>query len=184
MSKICSIDASTNSLAFAIFNDKDLLRYGKINFSGANAFEKVGDAARKTSALFNLFDVDHIVIEQVVFLNSPKTLLDLTLVQGSIVGAAISSGVEKAVSVPPITWQSYLGNKALTKEEKLKIMSDNPGKTKSWYKNHERSIRKNRTIKLIEINYDKIITDNDVSDAIGIGHYAVNNMDKLKGLTE
>jgi Holliday junction resolvasome RuvABC endonuclease subunit len=184
MNKICSIDASTNSMAFAIFHDDELIKYGKIKFSGDNAFEKVGDAARKTQAIFDIFDVDYIVIEQVVFLNSPKTLLDLTLVQGSIVGAAISSGIKKAVSVPPITWQNYLGNKALTKEEKFKLMSESPGKSKSWYKNNERSVRKNRTIKLIEINYDKIVTDNDVSDAIGIGHYAVNNIDKLKGLTD
>jgi hypothetical protein len=32
---------------------------------------------------------------------------------------------------------------------------------------------------LVEINYDKVITDNDVADAVGIGHYAINNWEKL-----
>ena len=44
---VCSIDASTNSLAFAIFSGKELVTIGKINFAGSNTYKKVGDAARK-----------------------------------------------------------------------------------------------------------------------------------------
>ena len=29
------------------------------------------------------------------------------------------------------------------------------------------------------MNYDKTITDNDVADACGIGHWAINNWEKL-----
>jgi len=34
------------------------------------------------------------------------------------------------------------------------------------------------TIKLLDVIYDKKIEDNDVADAAGIGHWAVNNWDK------
>ena len=47
---IMSIDASTNSLAFAIFSGNDLVTYGKIKFDGNNAYQKLGDAARKCLA--------------------------------------------------------------------------------------------------------------------------------------
>lgn len=179
--KICSIDASTNSLAFAIFDNGTLKYCGKINFVGKNAYEKLGDAAKKTRAFFEVFasDIDTIVIEHTVFMNSPKTAADLALVQGALLGAAAQNNIKIAGSINPIAWQTFLGNKKLTKEEKLKVMQDHPGKSTSWYKNYEREFRKQRTINFVNINYDKSIVDNDVADAIGIGHYALHNWGKV-----
>jgi hypothetical protein len=179
---ICAIDASTNSLAFAIFNNNALGSIGKINFNGKTNYEKVMDACAKTRAFFEHFGgFEAIIIEHTVFMNSPKTAADLALVQGALLGAAGLTGTKIIGTVSPITWQNYLGNKKLTKEEQLIIRSKNPGKSVSWYKTYERQIRKERTIKLIEINYDKIINDNDVADACGIGHWAINNWDKAIG---
>jgi len=179
--KVCSIDASTNSLAFAIFDGNNLTHIGKILFSGKNTYEKVVDASKKCSSFFKLFDIDEIVIEHTIFLNSPKTAADLALVQGAMLGAAGQCGIPTAGSINPIAWQTFLGNKKLTKEEKIKIMSEHPGKSTSWYKNFEREFRKNRTIRLVNIQYDKAITDNDIADAVGVGHYAINNWDKIGG---
>ena len=46
--RLCAIDASTNSLAFAIYIEDKLDSVGKINFEGKDIYEKVGDAAIKT----------------------------------------------------------------------------------------------------------------------------------------
>jgi len=168
---ICAIDASTNSLAFAFYSYKTLTQYGKINFEGDNIYQKVLDACAKVKPFFEHFNkTDAIVIEHTVFMNSPKTAADLALVQGAIIGAAGLAGISIIGRVSPITWQSYLGNKKLTKEEQLKIRSLNPGKSDSWYKSYERDFRKRRTIKLLEVAYDKQIDDYDVADAAGIGH--------------
>lgn len=181
--RICAIDASTNSLAYATFHGGHLKEVGKINFEGKDIYEKVIDAGRKSSGLFeHIVNVDAIVIEHTVFMNSPKTAADLALVQGALLGAAGSAGIRIIGKVSPITWQNYLGNKKLTKEEQLLIRSKNPGKSISWYKTYERNFRKERTIKLIEIAYDKSIKDNDVADACGIGHWAINNWDKAMGV--
>jgi hypothetical protein len=185
--KLCAIDASTNSLAFALFDiqEKSLVSFGKINFVGKDTYEKVMDAGQKTKAFFDYYGgFNVIVIEHTVFMNSPKTAADLALVQGAILGAAGQSGTVEIGKVSPITWQNYLGNKKLTKEEQLLLRSKNPGKSDSWYKTYERQFRKERTIKLIEINYDKTINDNDVADACGIGHWAINNWDKAVGYNE
>ena len=115
-------------------------------------------------------------------MNSPKTAADLALVQGALLGAAGQAGIRIIGKVSPITWQSFIGNKKLTKEEQLIIRSKNPGKSIAWYKGYERGIRKERTIKFINLNYDKNITDNDVADACGIGHWALNNWDKAIGV--
>ena len=178
---ICTIDASTNSLAFALFNtkEKQLESIGKINFEGNNTYEKVMDAGKKVKSFFNIYDgFEAIVIEHTVFMNSPKTAADLALVQGAILGAAGQSGTTMIGKVSPITWQNYIGNKKISKDEQLFIRSQNPGKSLSWYKTYERNLRKERTIKIINSIYDRTITDNDVADACGIGHWAINNLEK------
>jgi Holliday junction resolvasome RuvABC endonuclease subunit len=176
---ICSIDASTNSLAFAIFFEDSLKQFGKINFQGVNTYAKVKDAARKTLALFKQFKIDAIVIEHTVFINSPKTAADLALVQGSMLGAAGIAGIKVAGAVNPISWQSFIGNGKLSKDAKLLLKTENPGKSDSWYKNYEREFRKQKTINFVNINYDIDVSDNDVADAIGIGHWAIYNWGKL-----
>jgi hypothetical protein len=183
--KICAIDASTNSLAFALFTGDNLGIVGKIKFNGNTNYEKVMDACSKTKSFFEYFGgFEAIVIEHTVFMNSPKTAADLALVQGALLGAAGLTGTKQIGTVAPITWQNYLGKKKLSKEEQLLLRSKNPGKSDSWYKSYERQFRKERTMKLIEINYDKSITDNDIADACGIGHWAINNWDKAIGNNE
>jgi len=180
---ICAIDASTNSLAFAVYNQDNLMEFGKINFDGKDIYQKVGDAAIKTRAYFKDFmKADAIVIEHTVFMNSPKTAADLALVQGALLGAAAMSGITTVGKVSPITWQNYMGNKKISKDEQLYIRSQNPGKSVSWYKAFERNLRKERTIKFINTIYDKTISDNDVADACGIGHWAIKNWDKAVGV--
>ena len=180
--RICAIDASTNSLAYAVFDNKDLKEIGKINFEGNDIYLKVGDAARKTKAYFEtVMKADAIVIEHTVFMNSPKTAADLALVQGALLGAAAMCGIITVGKVSPITWQNYIGNKKISKDERAMIAVRNPGKSLSWYKTFERNLRKQRTMDFIEFQYKKTITDNDVADACGIGHWAVNNWNKAIG---
>ena len=179
---ICAIDASTNSLAFALFVDNDLSSIGKIHFDGNNIYEKVMDAGKKVKAFFDIYGgFEAIVIEHTVFMNSPKTAADLALVQGAILGSAGQSGTKVIGRVSPITWQNYIGNKKISKEEQLVIRAQTPGKSESYYKAYERMLRKERTINFININYDRTITDNDVADACGIGHWAVKNWEKAIG---
>lgn len=174
---ICAIDASTNSIAFAIFSDMALVRYGKINFVGATAYDKVVDAGRKLKPFFDQYvSVDAIAIEHTVFMNSPKTAADLALVQGAILASA---GVPEIKSVAPITWQNFIGNKKPSKEEIAKMKLDNPTKSDSWIKTQLRELRKQKTIHFIDVQYDRVVADNDVADAIGIGHYAINNWERL-----
>jgi Holliday junction resolvasome RuvABC endonuclease subunit len=182
---ICAIDASTNSLAFAVFDTftRTLVSFGKINFEGKNTYEKVMDAGKKVKAFFDHSGgFEAIVIEHTVFMNSPKTAADLALVQGAILGAAGQSGTKVIGRVAPITWQNFIGNKKISKDEKLYIKSQNPGKSDSWLKSYERDLRKQRTINFINIQYDRNITDNDVADACGIGHWSIKNWDKAIGL--
>ena len=180
---ICAIDASTTSLAFAVFNDDVLGTVGKINFEGNTNYEKVMDACNKTKSFLDYYGgFEAIVIEHTVFMNSPKVAADLALVQGALLGAAGLTGTKTIGTVSPITWQNYIGNKKIDKDEKFAIRSANPGKSESWYKTYERNLRKERTIRFINMQYDRSITDNDIADACGIGHWAIKNWDKAMGV--
>jgi Holliday junction resolvasome RuvABC endonuclease subunit len=184
---ICAIDASTNNLAFALFDTetKELGFIGKINFEGNDIYEKVLNAGKRMKSVFDYYNgFEAIIIEHTVFMNSPKTAADLALVQGAILGAAGQTGTKFVGKVSPITWQNFIGNKKISKEEQLVIRSKNPGKSDSWYKTYERNIRKQRTIKFINTIYDRQIEDNDVADACGIGHWALSNWNKAMKVEE
>ena len=111
--RICAIDASTNSLAFAIFDKDNLEACGKIKFQGVNTYKKLADAAIKTQAFFNAYgEFDAVVIEHTVFMNSPKTAADLALVQGALLGAMSVIGVKQIKSINPIAYTCHEINKA------------------------------------------------------------------------
>ena len=111
---ICAIDASTNTIAFAIFSNDKIYTTGKVAFFGHNIYEKIIDATAKTRAFFRLYEINAVVIEHTVFMNSPKTAADLAMVQGAIIGGIGLTGINQIGRVSPITWQNYLGNKKLT----------------------------------------------------------------------
>ena len=182
--RVCSIDASTNSMAFAIFENKELICVGKINFSGDTIYKKIGDSYAKIRAFFKSYEIDSVVIEHTIFMNSPKTVSDLALIQGAILAAMWESDIKEMGSVSPITWQNYIGNKRFSKEEKILMRQKIPNKSESWYKTQEREVRKEKTIRFINMQYDKKITDNDVADACGIGHWAINNWNKAMKIEE
>jgi Holliday junction resolvasome RuvABC endonuclease subunit len=178
--KVLAIDASTNSMAFSIFIDKELCKYGKINFHGKHVYEKAGDACKKLIPFLKDFDIDAVVIESAIYTNSQKTAMNLALVQGAIIGSVQIYGNRSVVSCSPVAWQNWIGNKKLNKDEKLKIRQENPGEHSfSWYKQKEREFRKERTIKWVNINFDTNIHDDDVADAVAIGWYATNNWSRL-----
>lgn len=178
-SRFIAIDASSTSVAFAIFANKHLVKFGKVNFVGNDHYQKAGDACKKLTPLLKDFDVKAMVIENTIFANSPKTSMQLALAQGAVVSAAYINGVKNIYPCVPVAWQNWIGNKVLTKEEKAALRKETPGKSDSWYKGKEREFRKNRTIRLVNIEFMTDVSDNDVADAIAIGWYATNNWNKI-----
>jgi len=175
----CAIDASTNSMAFAYFVDHELVRYGKIKFMGDKIYDKLGDTAGKVRSFFLTCPTENMLIEKTIFANSPMVSANLSLSQGSLIGAAKLAGVQNVYGVTPMSWQNFIGTRLLSKEEKDLIRSQNPGKSNSWYKNQERERRKQKTINTVNNNFDINISDNDIADACGIGIFALKNWSKV-----
>lgn len=176
-----AIDASTNSAAFAIYSNGKISKYGKVKFSGHNINEKLRDIAHKSLGVFAGLPSDMpIVIEDTIFTNSHNTAAQLAKAQGALLAGAFLSGATEALSVSPIAWQSYIGTRLLTPEEKRAIRKQYPAKSAAWYKAKERDIRKHRTIDTVNARFGLSLNDDDIADAIGILMYAEHNWGKLK----
>lgn len=174
-----SVDASTNNLAFAYFKDGELIRYGKIRFSGSSIYEKLGDTVHKTMGLFQSLPTNHMIIEKTIFANSPQVAANLALSQGALIGGAQLGGVKSVYGVAPMSWQSYVGTRLLTTDEKQQIRQSQPGRSNSWYKSQEREQRKQKTIRTVNERFGIKLDDNDVADACGIGMFALENWSKI-----
>jgi Holliday junction resolvasome RuvABC endonuclease subunit len=172
--KVLGIDASTNSLAFCLMEDKKAVKWGEIQFEGNDVYQRILDAKRKIKSFKNELDTDFVVIEAAISVKSVHTGIKMAYVFGAIMGELLNDNIE-VVEVHPITWQSYLGNKNFTKAEKLAVKNEFPGKSETWYKGKIREIRKQRTIDFARKMGIKTESDN-VADAAGIAWYAVNEI--------
>jgi Holliday junction resolvasome RuvABC endonuclease subunit len=169
--KVLGIDASTNSVAFCLMENDKPIKWGKIEFVGADIYEKIYDAKVKVHAMLNELESDYIVVEGAVLVRSPDAVIKLSYVYGVVIAELMSTGA-KVITISPTAWQAHIGNKNPTKDEKSAIRAANPGYADSWYKNKLRQIRKQRTVDYFNKKYSLALNDFDVADAFGIAHYS------------
>jgi Holliday junction resolvasome RuvABC endonuclease subunit len=172
--RVMGVDCSTKSIAFGLLNGEEFEKCGEITFDGGTVFERAHDAFRKTSALFEEFNPDFVAIEAAIMVRSTSVAIKMAYVFGAVIVALLQNGA-KVIEVPPISWQSFIGNKVLTKAEKDAIKKEFPGKSASWYQNKGRLLRKQRTMDFVKDNFGVTVTSDNVGDALGIAWWAVQN---------
>lgn len=169
--RVLGIDASTNSVAFCLMENDNPIKWGKIEFVGADIFEKIYDAKNKMNAMLDQLKSDYIVVEGAILVRSADAVIKLSYIYGVIIAELMSTGAS-VITISPSSWQAYIGNKNPTKEEKSAVRLNNPGYADSWYKNQLRNMRKQRTVDYFNNKYNLSLTDFDVADAFGIAHYS------------
>ena len=168
---VLGIDASTNSVAFCLMKNDKPIKWGKVEFIGADIFEKIYDAKNKMHAMLDELKSDYIVVEGAILVRSPDAVIKLSYVYGVVIAELMSTGAS-VITISPSSWQAYIGNKNPTKEEKATIRLKNPGYADSWYKTQLRNMRKQRTVDYFNKKYNLSLADFDVADAFGIAHYS------------
>jgi len=175
--RVIGIDCSTNSLAFAVFEGETPIKCGEVRFNGSTVFERLKDAKEKTRGLVSngTLRADYIAIESAIMVRNVQTAIDLAYVYGAVIGElmAFNPKVEK---VAPISWQSYYGVPNLKKADKDQIQSDFPGKSKTWYQNKGREVRKQRILEKSRTYFSIADGSDNVGDAVGIAYYVVNHL--------
>lgn len=169
--RVLGIDASTNSIGFCLMENDIPIKWGKVEFTGADIYEKIYDAKLKVHAMIDELNADYIVIEGAVLVRSPDAVIKLSYVYGVVIAELMAMGAS-VITISPSAWQAYIGNKNPTKAEKEKIRKDYPGYADSWYKNQIRNMRKKRTVDYFNDKYGLSLDDFDVADAFGIAHYS------------
>lgn len=170
-----SIDNSTNSTAFAIFKGKKLERCGEIVFPGKDTYERLVNIRIALEPLKKECEnITDLYIEQTTFVQSQKTVILLALAEGATI-ASISHANMQIHRVSPLVWQKYIGNPPLNTIEKAKLKRTNPGKSVSWLKAEQRRTRKQKTIDYVNKRFNLAETNDNISDAIGLGCWAVDN---------
>jgi len=169
--RVLGIDASTNSVAFCLMEDDVPIKWGKIELSGSDIYEKIYDAKRKMSMMLDELKADYIVVEGAILVRSPDAVIKLSYVYGVVIAELMSTGAT-VITISPTAWQAYIGNKNPTKAEKDALKIKSPGYADSWYKNQIRNMRKQRTVDYFNSKYGLKLDDFDVADSFGIAHYA------------
>jgi Holliday junction resolvasome RuvABC endonuclease subunit len=168
------MDVSTNSIAFCHY-DGTSVDYGKLDLTGGNIFERIGDANRKAKVLVDNFPAEFVAIEQAVYINNRMVVIKLAMVYGSVIGVFAAHDVP-IVDVSPMSWQNFIGNKNYTPVQKSKLIRDEPGRSVTWIKNEIRKRRKQYTMDWCNSTLGVLVDDADVADSCGIAFTAFHNL--------
>jgi Holliday junction resolvasome RuvABC endonuclease subunit len=170
--RVIGIDCSTNSLAYAIFDDDKPVLCGEVMFTGADIYERLNDARRKTQALVDsgVLVGDYIGMEAAIAGKSGAVTIKLSYVYGAVLGVLMQNKMQ-VVTVYPITWQTYIGNPNLKKAEKERLREQFPDRKASWYQNEGRKLRKQRTLEFARKFFSIPGGSDNVGDAVGIAYY-------------
>jgi len=173
--KVLGIDASTASVAFCLFEDGKPVKFGKLPIEGADIYEKIKDANTKARVIASLVEPDYVAVESAIMVRSADAGLKIAMIVGAILAQLLRPHT-KVMTVAPVQWQSFIGNKNPTKADKAALEKEIPGKSVSWYKAEMRNRRKQKTMDYFIKNYEVDVTDNDVGDSMGIAYYAYKNL--------
>jgi Holliday junction resolvasome RuvABC endonuclease subunit len=170
--RVIGIDCSTQSLAYGIFDDGKAVLCGEVFFKGSDIYERLNDARRKTQALVDtgVLVGDYIGLEAAIAGKSAQVTIKLSYVYGVVLGVLMQNKMD-VVTVPPITWQTYIGNPNLKKDEKEKLRADYPDHKDSWYQNEGRKLRKARTLEFARQYFTIASNSDNVGDAVGVAFY-------------
>jgi Holliday junction resolvasome RuvABC endonuclease subunit len=170
--RVIGIDCSTQSLAYAIFEDGRAVTCGEVFFNGSDVYERLNDARRKTQALVDtgILVGDYVGMEAAIAGKSSQVTIKLSYVYGAVLSVLMQNKMQ-VETVAPITWQSYIGNPNLKKHEKEQLRNDNPDRKDSWYANQGRLLRKQRTLDFARKFFTIQSNSDNVGDAVGIAYY-------------
>lgn len=157
--KIMAIDASTKSSGIAVFNDTKLESYDCLTASSTDLIKRINKIITELERILTKEQVDKIILEEVrpeAGLQNIKTHKALMYLQAAI--AFLIHERFKAIEIEyvyPNEWRKLCGIKtgAGVRRESLKQAD----------------------IKFVQQNYGITVND-DISDAIGIGHAYVNKL--------
>lgn len=175
---LVSFDINTKYIAYAVFDGVhgiELKEYGRLQLQHT-VEDRVASAAEVVYNKFIDYDIPVVLYENGYLANSPKILMELSKVTGSIIGGMKLTGTTKFIAIPPITWQVGIGVGPTSTGDMAKLRKHYSNRSTSWVKNKNRENRKQLIIDFVNKEYGLSLTmkENDEADAIGLAHYMLH----------
>lgn len=178
--RVIGLDLNSSKMAFSIFDDKRLIKYGEVEFPGKTLFQRLNSANKIISILRDELQADKIVFESAIYVNNRKTVISLAYMYGAVVSTLAEPEVEIG-ELGPTEWGKAIGNNGISQKERAAFKRANPGKTKGWYDQQFREQRKQITKNWVQDTFgiDTSNLSDDVCDAIAVGAVAAGAIPKI-----
>lgn len=108
MGKIIALDASTSCTGYAVFEDAQLVAYGKIKPNGNDWRDRIMDETLEIAALIREYHPSVIIVEDLPLKPGANTLQKLGAVHGMILSLCAGFRI-KPMFVLPTNWRHELG---------------------------------------------------------------------------
>lgn len=148
--RILALDQSSRTTGYSIYEDGQMIQYGKFTYTDTNFGVRLNKIRKKISSLISNFSINELIYEDIQLQesanNNVETFKKLAQVYGVITELATELNIP-AQSVYSTVWKSGVGVKGKNREAQKKAAQD-------W----------------VQTNYNVRPTE-DESDAICIGYY-------------
>lgn len=152
-SRILALDDSTTTTGWAVFDNEELVGYGKIEMTQSSPTERIAALKQWMLSMMVKWNPNRVAIEDIQQQSNVQIFKVLAQLQGVLVNALFESKTDYDI-VHVASWRSYCGVKGRSRTE---LKKNAQAKIKEWY--------------------DVSVTQ-DEADAICLGRYAVNELGK------
>lgn len=148
-----SLDLSTRSSGFAVYDGKHLMSYGTIKSADKDYLVRANRMADGVKELLEKYpDISVVIVEELKVISNQKILAMLGILQGMVLRECVGRDIQL---VAPTVWR------------------------KPFHLNGKRTVAKKKAIKLCE-QHNLVVKNDDEAEAIIIGKFFLSSLDKLK----
>lgn len=154
-----SLDASTTSTGYAIYDDVVLIKRGTIRPCEKNPLDRIASIHKELKTFFKRFKITHVFIEDVPLSSTinKRVAENLLILQGCVYGLCIEYG-SKFIQLEPSNWRRLVGLNSSRRRDEQKESAINMVNEKFGF-----------DYKWVDSKYDSSHGDSDVCEAILIG---------------
>lgn len=124
--RVLALDQATQISGWAIYDDKDLVAYGKIDFTQTNVFERISKIRQWLINMITNWQIDRVALEDIQLQKFTKsngregeavtTYKTLAQLQGTLAVTIFEQKID-AILVSPATWRSHCKIKAKSRAD-------------------------------------------------------------------
>ena len=168
-SRVMGIDPSTKSVAYCLLDGSEIVDTGDVELPGSELYERM-QAAYKVAEKLSEMKPEFVAIESAVYVNNRKIVIKMAYFYGILMGLLAHNDIIFN-DVPPITWESWIGNPPTKRAERSRYKKENPELSKYMVSKYFRERRKQRTMDWVKKRYDYETDNDNIADAIAIATY-------------